>query len=420
MYWLIEDTNNIEILTKIQLVEAYVEVIPLSPTIHPMQNQVSCVYIKPLNDSKGYMVNIEHSEAFPIPFNQVQKLLYSIKKIYVINKKEFLHYFNHHACHSIPSKPPTYIRELTQAHKSLYYRYPENKEINNIIPIVKHYESCESNFNNLKKYIHQPINPFYDNKASIVFNMIESSGIKVDSTLYKRYFDRDTDGYVFTQYNLNTTTTRPSNTFGGVNFSALNKENGERTCFIPRNDLFIEMDISAYHPTLLANLLGYTFDSDNIHGDFAKMYNVDYAKAKEITFKQIYGGIWKEYENLEFFKKVNIYTDQLWDEFNYVGEITCPISGHLYKRDELEDMNPQKLLNYVLQNLETSTNVCILWDILKILRKKNTKLILYVYDSFLFDVDKTEKETLKEILNIFNKYKLQVKYKKGTNYHNIC
>jgi hypothetical protein len=80
-------------------------------------------------------------------------------------------------------------------------------------------------------------------------------------------------------------------------------------------------------------------------------------------------------------------------------------------------MNPQKLLNYVLQNLETANNVCIIWDVLKILRKKNTKLVLYVYDSFLFDVDKTEKDTLKEILDIFSKYKLQVKFKKGTNYN---
>jgi hypothetical protein len=82
-------------------------------------------------------------------------------------------------------------------------------------------------------------------------------------------------------------------------------------------------------------------------------------------------------------------------------------------------MNPQKLLNYVLQNLETSQNILILWDMCKILRKKNTKLVLYVYDSFLFDVDKTEKNILYEILDIFSKYKLNVKIKKGINYKNI-
>jgi hypothetical protein len=82
-------------------------------------------------------------------------------------------------------------------------------------------------------------------------------------------------------------------------------------------------------------------------------------------------------------------------------------------------MNPQKLLNYVLQNLETANNVLILYEIFKILRGKNTKLVLYVYDSFLFDVDKNEKEVLAQILEVFKNKNLQVKFKKGNNYHNI-
>jgi hypothetical protein len=252
-----------------------------------------------------------------------------------------------------------------------------------------------------------------------VFNQLERSGIKVDPLLFEEYFDQQVDEFVYTQYNLNTLTTRPSNTFNNINFSALNKENGERKCFIPRNDKFIEMDISAYHPTLLANLLDYTFDSSDIHGSFAKMYNVDYAKAKEITFKQIYGGVWKEYRELPFFRKVVAYTDDLWESFNYVGHIKCPISDHKFYNNELENMNPQKLLNYVLQNLETANNVNILYEIFKILRGKNTKLVLYVYDSFLFDYDKDEPDVILQILGIFNKYNLQVKTKDGKNYHEI-
>ena len=39
-----------------------------------------------------------------------------------------------------------------------------------------------------------------------------------------------------------------------------------------------------------------------------------------------------------------------------------------------------------------------------LLRGKNTKLVLYVYDSFLFDYDKDEPDVMLEILGIFNKY----------------
>jgi hypothetical protein len=252
-----------------------------------------------------------------------------------------------------------------------------------------------------------------------VFNQLERAGIKVDPQLFEQYFDQQVDEFIYTQYNLNTLTTRPSNAFNNINFSALNKDNNERECFIPRNQSFIEFDISAYHPTLLANLCGYDFGSDDIHLSFSKMYGVDYAKAKEITFKQLYGGIWKEYETLDFFRQVKAYTDDLWKLFNTNGYIKCPISDHKFVKNDLENMNPQKLLNYVLQNLETANNVLILYDIFKILRGKNTKLVLYVYDSFLFDYDNSEPDVMLKMLGIFNKYKLQVKTKKGTNYANI-
>ena len=412
MYWLIEDIEHIETLYRIKHEVAYVDIIPCSHNLHPVENEVCAIYIRPRDDSKGYIIPINHSETINFDFEIAEKVLNSIQNIYVRDRKEFLHYFTLKHCYQHIPSPHTYIPQLTQAHTQIYNRYPEIQDLNTIVPIVKHYEVCEQNYLN---YNVKEINPFY-NKAALVFNQLERAGIKVDQAKFEQYFDKEVNEFIYTQYNLNTLTTRPSNTFNNLNFSALNKDNGERECFIPRNDNFIEMDISAYHPTLLANLLGYTFDSDDIHGDFATMYNVDYAKAKEITFKQLYGGIWKEYREIEFFKRTQAYIDDLWDTFNYGGYIRCPISNHRFLKSDFEDMNPQKLLNYVLQNLETANNVCILYDIFKVLRGKNTKLVLYVYDSFLFDFDENEKAVMLQILGIFNKYKLQTKIKKGKNY----
>jgi len=415
MYWLIEDPKHIDLLADSNHEEAYIEIIPTSHNLHPVENDICAVYIRPKRDTKGYIIPINHSETINSTIEQVQNVLNNIKKIYVRDRKEFLHYFALKHCYQPSPSPHTYIPQLTTAHTYIYNKYPNLQDLNTIVPIVKHYEVCEqnfANFNNIK------INLFY-RKADLVFNQLERTGIKIDQTLFEEYFDKEPNEFIYTQYNLNTLTTRPSNTFGGINFSTLNKENGERKCFIPRNDKFIEMDISAYHPTLLASICGYDFGDSDVHQSFAQMYKVDYAKAKEITFKQIYGGIWKEYETLDFFRQVKAYTDKLWDEFQYGGKIICPISGYEFMRAKLENMNPQKLLNYVLQNLETSNNINILYDIFKILRGKNTKLVLYVYDSFLFDYDKNEPDVMLQILGIFNKYKLQVKIKKGTNYDNI-
>jgi hypothetical protein len=413
MYWLIEDIKHIETLCRIKHQVAYVDVIPCSHTLHPVENSVCAIYLRPRDDSKGYIIPVNHSETINFELEEVERVLNSIENIYVRDRKEFLHYFPIKHCYQHSPSPHTYIPQLTTAHTQIYNRFPDIKNLNTIVPIVKHYEVCEQNYLNFDR---KEINPFY-NKAALVFNQLERAGIKVDQAKFEQYFNKEVNEFIYTQYNLNTLTTRPSNTFNNLNFSALNKDNGERECFIPRNDAFIEMDISAYHPTLLANLLDYTFDSDDIHGNFAQMYNVDYAKAKEITFKQIYGGIWREYEDLEFFRKVRAYTDDLWNSFNYGGYIRCPISNHRFLKNDLENMNPQKLLNYVLQNLETANNVLILYDIFKVLRGKNTKLVLYVYDSFLFDFDENEKAVMLQILGIFNKYKLQTKIKKGKNYN---
>ena len=94
----------------------------------------------------------------------------------------------------------------------------------------------------------------------------------------------------------------------------------------------------------------------------------------------------------------------------------CPISKHRFVKEKLDEMKPQKLLNYLLQNLETAMNVHILWDIIKLLKNKKTKIVLYTYDSFLFDVDKEEEGILEEIKKLFNKYKLQIKTCYGSNY----
>ena len=416
MYWLIENQNQLEELYSSDLEEAFIEIIPYSNGIHPVENQICAVYIRPLNSTKGYIASISHSETLSLNIREVKRLISKFKRIYVRDKKEFLHYFILQNLYDITLQQPTYIPEYTQTHSWFYNKYKDKKDINRIIPIVKHYEYCEKTFNNLKNRIDEPINEFYNNKATVVFNAIERSGIQVDREKFESRFhvlDSDT---VYSQFNFKTLTTRPSNRFKGVNYAAINKTNGDRQCFIPSNDLLFELDISAYHPTLLANLIGYDFCGRDIHQAFAEMYQVDYKKAKELTFKQLYGGVFDQYKDLEFFKKVQVYTDDLWARFQDEGFVECPVSKHIYKNNVLMDMKPQKLLNYVLQNLETATNVRILWEIFKVLRGKNTKLILYTYDSFLFDLDNSERELLKEVIKIFKKYKLQVKHSYGDTY----
>ena len=146
------------------------------------------------------------------------------------------------------------------------------------------------------------------------------------------------------------------------------------------------------------------------------MYNVSRDKAKELTFKQLYGGIFKEYEHLEFFKKIKKYIEQKWLEFNTNGYVECEISKYRFYKDKLDNMNPQKLFNYLLQNYETSQNILIIWDILSMLRGKKSKLVLYTYDSFLIDFCEEEQDLVQDMKKIFEKYNLNTTNKQGYDY----
>ena len=421
MFWLIENNEQLEKFQNYCKKDAFVEIIPYNNVEHPTQNEICAIYVKPLDSAKGYMITISHSETLNIDLNAVKCVLNGFDNIYVRDKKEFLHYLIFKSLLDTTLNSPTYIPEYTKTHSYFYSKHNDKKDINRIIPIVKHYEYCENLFNELKERINEPINNFYNNKATVVFNAMERSGIRINREKFESHFhpiDRD---ITYTQYNFKTTTTRPSNKFGGVNYAALNKDNGCRESFIPRNNKFIELDISAYHPTLLGLLVGYTFNDSDIHKEFSKMYGVDYKKAKELTFKQLYGGVFEQFKELEFFQKVQAYTDELWENFQKKGYIECPLSKHIFKKEELlkngNEMKPQKLLNYVLQNLETAMNVRILWEIFRSLKGRKTKLVLYTYDSFLFDFDNSEEDLIDEIKQIINNNKLQIKESYGNTYN---
>jgi hypothetical protein len=416
MFWLIENKEQFREFCSKGFREAFVEIIPNNPFQHPIENSICAFYVRPIGDRKGYILPFTHSECGSLFEDEVYVYLKGLETIYVRDKKEFLHYTILKQLVDITLALPPYIPPQTTAHTILYGRFPNMLTVNQLVPITKHYEVCEQIYDDLEHRVNSVVNPFYNDIATLVFNAIERNGIKINKELYEKHFHETESEIVYTSYNFKTLTTRPSNRFGGVNFAAINKEDGSRQSFIPRNDEFIEYDISAYHPTLAARLVNFDFGDSDIHESFAKMYGVDYQKAKELTFKQLYGGVFENYKDLPFFKATSEYIRTNWETYETKGKLICPISNHEFRHDELENMNPQKLFNYVLQNMETSVNIKILYRILKLLKNKQTKLVLYTYDSFLFDFAKGEEDVMGQIQNVFKELKLYIKIKNGSSY----
>ena len=73
--------------------------------------------------------------------------------------------------------------------------------------------------------------------------------------------------------------------------------------------------------------------SPDIHTAFAKMYGVEYKKAKELTFKQLYGGVFDNYKDLPFFKATSEYIRTNWEKYQTEGKLICPISNYEFKSD---------------------------------------------------------------------------------------
>ena len=279
----------------------------------------------------------------------------------------------------------------------------------------------------------QPGLEFYQHKLLTAFYEIEKNGIKVNELAFADRFGKTfalEQNRCFTQYNYYTTTGRPSNRFGGINFAALNKEDGTRECFVSNysDGELVEIDFNSYHPRLIASLVGYDFGTEDVYEHLAKHYHntqtptkSQIVQAKEATFRQIYGGINKQYLHVPFFKAVNDLAYQLWNYAQEHGHIQSPISGRRLILANHQDITVYTLFNYFIQMYETEFNVLMLEMIHTQLEGKQSKPVLYTYDSVLFDVPNSERDyLLKEVLpKAIDTSKFPVKTKSGADYGSL-
>ena len=84
-----------------------------------------------------------------------------------------------------------------------------------------------------------------------------------------------------------------------------------------------------------------------------------------------------------------------------------------------DNLNKNKLFNYVLQALETERNIFILDKLSKINLNQKSLPILYTYASILFDVDANETIYTREVKQIMEKDGFPVELEIGNNYGNM-
>ena len=132
----------------------------------------------------------------------------------------------------------------------------------------------------------------------------------------------------------------------------------------------------------------------------------------------MYGGIDKDItKSIPFFGKVQTFIDKKWNEFNKNNCVKTDIYRRTLLKDNLSDMNRNKLFNYIIQAHETETNIKTIIDLKYYLLNRKTKLVLYGYDSFLFDIHKDDRvQVFRELRNILERNGHLTKVKVGKNY----
>ena len=389
---------------------------------HPLNDYPLMLYVRISNDNE-YMLSFNHDEAPELTLDCLLHLDTDVPK-YVADIKAVCHFANFSNVIDLQQAEFQKQGNLVDNHIFLTtsHRYFHSKGMNNfVIPLMKHLEYCQDLFTNYKENIGDEYNEFYSD-ANKVFADVERVGLRVNPLRVPagQSDNVSKDHLMFTNYNVLTPTGRPSNTYDGLSFAAMNKSDGSRKMIESRFDELIEFDFDAYHVRLIGKIIGYDFGTESVHEHFSKLYNVSYEESKTMTFKYLYGGVPNDIAKThEFFGKVKKYYTNLWSRFNKDKVLITDI----YKRRitlDVKDFYPSKLFNYMIQSLETERNILVLKSLLKETKDFKSKLVLYHYDSFLFDYNKNDGDKFVEIVqNELQRDGFPVKMKRGKNYDEL-
>ena len=238
---------------------------------HPINDSLSLLYVKLLS-GKEFILPFNHSETLNLKIPSLD----SNTKKYTYNRKKLNHYIkltnviDVNLMHYMNEGSPITIEETdTNSHNFLNMKYYIKDSVNTIIPVLKHLEKSRKIAKILEEVIAKhgsSVNMSYNDEVLDNLSYIEKNGLQT------------IDDKVYSEYNIYTSTGRPSNRFGGINFAALNKKDGSREPFISRfkNGVLVEMDFDAYHLRLIADKIGYEFPEGSVHEHMAMCYCVGY------------------------------------------------------------------------------------------------------------------------------------------------
>lgn len=371
-----------------------------------------------VNTKDEYVVNIKHPD-YILYDGELQ--LINAEQILTTNKKTLVHR-NILSSNSIDLNFIIYPKKHKKFELSEYipssYLIFQNRFVEwNVYPLSILIQMC--------RRIAKEMTEYYDQYKEFLNEIIKIDSLYYE-TLYKTEINRIEFDYdvIYSNYNPYTLTNRPTNSSFGIHLSALSKKDNTRTKLKSAYDKrkIMQFDYSSFHVYLLTKILNFKLpENTDIYLHLNSLYEYSSKTSREEIkmdfFKYIYGT--GDY-NSELSIIINKFKESLFSYYNKHGYVySFFLKRKIFFNSEVTITQSNKLFNYYLQNAETEYNLIKIRHILAMLENKDCNLLLYTFDSFLFDYDEKDSDLILEIKNLLEIDGIPVTVQIGDDYGNL-
>ena len=209
---------------------AYVYPVAVDAFLHSVQNKLSSLHFL-FDDGTYYTVSVNHPDAphFEVDLSNVYQLvtLYQkeLKQLIATSNVIDLATVLHMNGVEIPTYRDYYTAMIHQIKNQFKF-----KNLHYSIPLTSWVETAEATLQHYKNLYKK----YEETEQTEAFQFINQITIPTLTKIENAGLWTTDNQLVYSDYNIYTSTGRPSNAFGGINFAALNKNDGTREKFISR------------------------------------------------------------------------------------------------------------------------------------------------------------------------------------------
>ena len=266
---------------------------------------------------------------------------------------------------------------------------------------IKHYYQT---LNEITEWIvdnhDRPANYTFLHDLMVTCREIATQEVKINWPLLKKFANRDQKAMYLAKacwdrknvvnYNIFGTKTGRLGLLEG-SFPILNLKKEIRSCVLPQNDLFVELDFNGAELRTLLHLSGHPQPQEDIHDwNQRNLFSGDITRndAKTAIFAWLYNPTSKKIES-DYYDKTRVLDKHYSD-----GVVTTPFRRTMASDDF-------HALNYLIQSTSSDNFLTQANKIHRYLRGMRSNVAFLVHDSLVIDLHASEKDELSNIIRLF-------------------